>query len=218
MLDELGPTFVKFGQLLSTRPDLVPPEVVAELRLLQDTVSPFPYEDGEEVIAPGAEGRRRRAVRRASTRCRSRPASIGQVHLAELPNGRKVAVKVQRPNAPAQIEADLVLLRQVARLVTQRVESLDFIDVEALVDEFARSIRSELDYRTEARNADVMRSNFAENDRVRIPKVYWTYSGDARAHAGVDRRAEAGRARLWCRCRWTSGGGWRCCSPTRGWR
>ena len=176
MLDELGPTFVKFGQLLSTRPDLVPPEVVAELRLLQDTVSPFPFEEAEQVIRQELKA----GVGELFASFDPVPVaagSIGQVHLGELPNGRKVAVKVQRPNAPAQIEADLVLLRRVARLVKQRVESLDFIDVEALVDEFARSIRSELDYRTEARNADVMRSNFAENERVRIPKVYWTYSG-----------------------------------------
>ena len=88
-------------------------------------------------------------------------ASIGQVHLAELPSRRLVAVKVQRPGAARQIERDLALLYQVARIVKRRVDRLDFIDPVAVVDEFARSIRRELDYRIEARTAEIFRQNFA---------------------------------------------------------
>jgi ubiquinone biosynthesis protein len=103
-------------------------------------------------------------------------ASIGQVHRAVLPNGRRVAVKVQRPDAPRKIEADLALLYQAARLAKERVRALDFIDARELVDEFARSIRHELDYRQEGRNAQAFHRHFAGHPHVRIPRVYWSYS------------------------------------------
>ena len=104
-------------------------------------------------------------------------ASIGQVHRAVLPNGDEVVVKVQRPNAPRQIESDLALLYQAARMIKERVRALDFIDAQALVDEFARFIRQELDYKLEARHADTFRRNFADSELVVVPKVYWDYSG-----------------------------------------
>src|SRR4029077_8065537 len=103
-------------------------------------------------------------------------ASIGQVHRATLPNGRKVAVKVQRPNAPRQIEADLALMYQAARLAKERIRALDFIDANEIVDEFARSIRQELDYRHEGRNAEAFHRNFAGHPHVAVPRVYWTYT------------------------------------------
>jgi ubiquinone biosynthesis protein len=103
-------------------------------------------------------------------------ASIGQVHRAVLPNGRRVAVKVQRPDAPRQIEADLELMYQVARVVRERVKALQFIDAVALVDEFARTIRQELDYRMEARNAEQFHRDFAGHPHVRVPRVFWNYS------------------------------------------
>lgn len=174
MLDELGPTFVKFGQLLSTRPDVVPPDIIAELRKLQDEASPFPFEQVEQVI----EAELGLPVDKLFLDFRERPlaaASIGQVHEAVLPNGRRVAVKVQRPTAERQIEADLSLLRQAARLAKERVRALDFIDAPALVEEFARAIRQELDYRLEARNAQAFHRNFAGHPHVRIPRVYWSY-------------------------------------------
>jgi ubiquinone biosynthesis protein len=175
MLDELGPTFVKFGQLLSMRPDVLPPDIIAELRGLQDDVRPFPYEDVERVVREDLG----QPIERLFTEFDREPiaaASIGQVHRAVLPNGRVVAVKVQRPGAPRQIEADLALLYQAARIVKERVRALDFVDVRQLVDEFARSIRQELDYRLEARNAETFRRNFAGHPHVRVPKVYWSYT------------------------------------------
>src|ERR671923_2870192 len=159
-LDELGPTFVKFGQLLSMRPDVLPPDIIAELRGLQDDVRPFPYEEVERVVLEDLG----QPIERLFVEFDPEPiaaASIGQVHRAVLPNGHTVAVKVQRPGAPRQIEADLALLYQAARLAKERVRALDFIDTRSLVDEFARSIRQELDYRLEARNAHAFHRNFA---------------------------------------------------------
>jgi ubiquinone biosynthesis protein len=175
MLDELGPTFVKFGQLLSTRPDVVPPDIVFELKALQDAVRPFPYPLAEKVV----EEELGLTLERLFLEFDETPvaaASIGQVHRAVLPNGRHVVVKVQRPDAPRQIEADLELMYQVARLARERVRALEFIDTVALVDEFARAIRQELDYRLEARNAEQFHRNFAGHPHVRVPRVYWSYS------------------------------------------
>jgi ubiquinone biosynthesis protein len=175
VLDELGPTFVKFGQLLSTRPDVVPPDIVVELRGLQDDVRPFPFEQAERVI----EEELGNTLERLFLDFEPAPvaaASIGQVHRATLPNGRRVAVKVQRPGAPEKIEADLGLLYQAARLARERIRALDFVDARQLVDEFARSIRKELDYRQEARNAENFHRHFAGHPHVRVPKVYWQYT------------------------------------------
>jgi ubiquinone biosynthesis protein len=175
VLDELGPTFVKFGQLLSTRPDVVPPDIIAELRGLQDDVRPFPFEQAERVI----EEELGNSIDRLFLDFDREPvaaASIGQVHRATLPNGRRVAVKIQRPGAPRQIEADLNLMYQAAKLVKERVRALDFIDARLLVDEFARQIRQELDYRLEARNAQTFHRDFAGDPKVHVPRVYWSYT------------------------------------------
>ncbi len=175
LLDELGPTFVKFGQLLSTRPDVVPPDIIAELRGLQDDVRPFPFEQAERVIEEDLGN----SIERLFLDFDPEPvaaASIGQVHKATLPNGKTVAVKVQRPGAPRQIEADLALMYQAARLVKERIRALDFIDARQLVDEFSRSLRQELDYRLEARNAQGFHRDFAGDPHVHVPKVHWTYT------------------------------------------
>src|SRR5436190_3071684 len=176
VLDELRPTFVKFGQLLSTRPDVVPPDIVVELRALQDDVRPFPFEAVRRVV----EAELGNTLERLFTEFGQVPvaaASIGQVHAATLPNGRRVAVKVQRPGATRQIEADIVLLYQAARLAKERIRALDFVDAHQLVDEFARSIRKELDYHLEARNAQQFHRHFSGIEHVRVPKVYSSYSG-----------------------------------------
>jgi ubiquinone biosynthesis protein len=175
MLDELGPTFVKFGQLLSTRPDVVPPDMIVELRKLQDDVTPFPIEEVERVVREELG----LGIEQAFLSFDERPvaaASIGQVHRATLPNHEDVVVKVQRPSAPRQIESDLRLMASVARVIRERVRQLDFVDTGALVDEFARSIRQELDYQQEARNAEAFRRNFAGDDRVAVPRVWWRYT------------------------------------------
>ena len=175
MLDELGPTFVKFGQLLSTRPDVVPPDIVVELRGLQDDVSPVPFDQIQEVV----EAELGLTINRAFLEFDPTPiasASIGQVHRAVLPDGQEVVVKVQRPSAAGQIEADIGLLYQAAKLLKERVRALEFMDPQELVDEFARSIRLELDYGHEARNAEIFHRNFARTDGVVVPRVIRQYS------------------------------------------
>ena len=175
MLDELGPTFVKFGQLLSTRPDVMPPDIVAELRRLQDDVTPIAFAEVRRVV----EEEIGLTIEQAFLTFDETPlaaASIGQVHRATLPTGDEVVVKVQRPEAPRQVESDLQLMRSAAKVVRERVRALDFVDAEALVDEFARSIRQELDYNHEARNAETFRRNFGDSTEVAVPKVIWRYS------------------------------------------
>lgn len=175
MFDELGPTFVKFGQLLSTRPDVVPPDIVVELRSLQDDVTPFAFAEVRRVL----EEELGLTIEQAFLSFDEVPiaaASIGQVHRATLPTGDAVVVKVQRPEAPRKVESDLQLMRSAARVVRERVRALDFIDAEALVDEFGRSIRQELDYQHEARNAETFRRNFGDSTEVVVPKVIWRYS------------------------------------------
>ena len=175
MLDELGPTFVKFGQLLSTRPDVVPPDVVRELQALQDAARPFPAATARTVI----ESELGLRVEQVFEWFDDEPvaaASIGQVHRARLPEGREVVVKVQRPDAENKLKADIGLLEQVAKLAKERVKRLQFIDTVALVDEFARTIRQELDYRIEARNVEAARRAFTGDDTVTVPRVLWRYT------------------------------------------
>jgi ubiquinone biosynthesis protein len=172
MLDELGPTFVKFGQLLSTRPDLLPPDVVQELRLLQEHARPVPFDQVRQVVEEDLG----LTLEQAFTRFDEKPiaaASIGQVHRAELPGGREVVVKVQRPDAERQVMSDLQLLYQAARVARERVKRLSFIDVVGVVDEFSRTIRQELDYRIEARSTEAARRHFASDETVQVPLVFW---------------------------------------------
>jgi ubiquinone biosynthesis protein len=175
MLDELGPTFVKFGQLLSTRPDIVPADIVDELRQLQDRARPESFANIRTVV----EGELGLTIEQVFTEFDELPiaaASIGQVHRARLPSGHEVVVKVQRPDAERQINADIQLLYQLARVLKDRVGRLSFIDLVGLVDEFSSSIRRELDYGVEAHNADTFRRNFGQDPHVDVPKVFWRYT------------------------------------------
>lgn len=175
MLDELGPTFVKFGQLLSTRPDIIPPDILYELRGLQDDARPEAFERVRGVVEAEL-GLRIEQVFVEFDEVPIAAASIGQVHRARLPDGQEVVVKVQRPDAERQLTGDIQLLHQVARVARERVRRLQFIDLVGTVDEFARTVRRELDYGIEGRNAEVFRRNFAGDETVAVPKVYWRYT------------------------------------------
>jgi len=196
MLEELGPTFVKFGQLLSTRPDVVPPDVVAELRKLQDSARPEPFEAIRAVVEQDL-GLTLEQAFESFDPVPIGSASVGQVHVAQLPGGREVVVKVQRPDAADTLNADIDLLYQLARRSKDRVKRLAFIDLKGLVDEFAKTVRQELDYRNEARNDEAVRRHFAGNEHVIVPRVHWRQTtgrvltqdrinGLALAHADLD--------------------------------
>ena len=172
MLDELGPTFVKFGQLLSTRPDIVPVDIVNELVKLQDNVSPFPFASVAETISEDLGLTLDRAFESFDPEPLA-SASIGQVHRAVLPGGDKVVVKVQRPEAARQIRRDIDLLFQFAELLEGRLGT--GVSPTAVVEEFARSITRELDYGLEARNAIRFAANFEDDPEVSIPRVYRRY-------------------------------------------
>ena len=175
MLDELGPTFVKFGQVLSTRPDIIPPDIIQELRGLQDDARPVPFDQIRKVLEEEL-GKSPDSIFAELDETPIAAASIGQVHQARLPDGRIVIVKVQRPDAERRITADLQLLHQAARVARQRVRRLEFIDVVGVVDELSRTVRRELDYGIEARNAEAFRRNFAGDPNVVVPRVFWRYT------------------------------------------
>ena len=169
-LDDLGPTFVKFGQLLSTRSDIIPESILSELQKLQDRVAPMPLEVTRGVIE------RELGVPAEKLLAEFDPvwlgsASIGQVYRARLHGGEQVAVKVQRPEAPGRVEADLALMRDLAALLDARFGDRIFIDVKELVAEFEGVIRRELDYEQEAENARRFAANFAGTP-VKIPEIH----------------------------------------------
>ena len=169
-LDDLGPTFVKFGQLLSTRSDIIPESIISELQKLQDTAAPIPLETAQAIVERelGTSIEKRFAV---FDPVWLGSASIGQVYRAELQSGEMVAVKVQRPEAPRRVEADLALMRDLAALLDARFGDRIFVDVRELVAEFEGVIRRELDYEAEAQNARRFAHNFAGTP-VKIPKIY----------------------------------------------
>jgi len=171
-LEELGPTFIKLGQLLSTRPDLVPPEILKELRKLQDRVPGFPFAE-VKIQVETSLGRRLDAVFDDFSPTPVAAASISQVHRAHLKDGSLVAVKVQRPGIEGQIATDIDIMFNLAELAAKHISEMEPYQPILLVREFAKSIRQELDFQIEGRNIDRFAANFAGDKSVHIPKVYW---------------------------------------------
>jgi len=175
-LEELGPTFVKLGQMLSSRADLLPPDIILELSRLRDEVAPFPAEEARKIL----EGELNRPMDQVFSWFSEDPiaaASIGQVHRARLLDGSEVVVKVQRPGIKRQIHTDMEILRDLARALTEnaswaRFYDLSAMDLSAMVEEFRESMERETDYLIEAKNAQKLRENHKQDDFVRVPSVY----------------------------------------------
>jgi ubiquinone biosynthesis protein len=172
MLEELGPTFVKLGQLLSTRPDLIPPWAAEELVKLQDHVAPLPIEQVRATI----ESELSAPLDQLFAQFDETPlgtASLGQVHRAVLRNGDVVAVKVQRPGIERVIDRDLSVLSDLAEMLEGRLRWTRHISLTRVVENLSEYMRDELVYTIEGRNAERMTQALDPDDLVRIPKVYW---------------------------------------------
>ncbi len=173
-LEELGPIFVKFGQALSTRRDLLPPDIADELAKLQDAVPPFPAEQAIAII-DGAYGQ---SVDEVFERFDKEPlaaASIAQVHTAKLKTGHEVIVKVLRPGVEGQIESDLAVLRAIAGLADRYWEHGKRLRPLEVVDEYEHTILDELDLMREAANAAQLKRNFQGSNMLYVPDVYWDF-------------------------------------------
>ena len=169
-LEELGPTFIKLGQVLSLRADLLPREFVRELALLQDQVPPGSFEQARAVL----ERELGRPPEQLFGSIDPRPlasASLGEVYAATLPDGRPVVIKVLRAGVERRVETDLEILRDLARLARQRLPNLP-VDPVALVEEFSRILRREMDFRQEALHIQRFGRNFRGDPRIHIPRVY----------------------------------------------
>lgn len=175
-LTELGPTFVKFGQILSTRPDLVGPAISAELSRLQDDVAALPFAEIKPIIEAELKG----PIERFFSEFNDTPvaaASLSQVYRAKTQLGRDVAVKVQRPGIRRVIESDLSLMRGVAEWVAEHVKDLEWMDPIGTVEEFARSIMRELDFTVEAYIIQRFRKNYSGTIAVFVPRVDFDLCG-----------------------------------------
>ncbi len=171
-LEELGPTFIKIGQIASTRPELLPRAYSEELSKLQDDVPPSPWEQ----VQPLIERELGLPIEEVFLAFDPEPiasASLAMVYAALLPDHTRVIVKVQRPNIEKVIETDLAIMRDVAKQAAERIRSTRVYDPAGLADEFAFALRAELDYEREGRNADRFQENFKNEDYLYIPKVYW---------------------------------------------
>jgi len=173
-IEELGPTFVKFGQIMSTRPDILPPELITELKKLQDQVAPLPFSEIREVIE--AECPDHESCFPSIDEKPLASASIAQVHQATLKDGTPVALKIQRPGIRDVIETDIVILESFAERVERYYPQYQVYNPRGIVADFAVQIRKELDFIKDGRNADRLRMNLQGLEKIRVPKIYWEYS------------------------------------------
>ncbi|WP_253202062.1 AarF/ABC1/UbiB kinase family protein [Subtercola sp. PAMC28395] len=209
-LEELGPTFVKLGQLLSTRSDLLPPAYVAELQKLQDSARPVPVKEIRDAI----EQELGAPAEKVFAQFTARPlasASIGQAHAATMKDGMAVVVKVRRPGIVTQVNEDLEIMQNLAVQASRHWSAASDFNIVGITDEFSTSLRFELDYLHEGHNAERFAENFASNPGIHIPAIRWETTTSrvltiekvtgiriddvaALDAAGIDRRALANRA------------------------
>lgn len=173
--EELGPTYIKLGQALSTRPDLIPSDFIHELSKLQDNVPPFPFIEVKNII----ESEFDLPLGKLFTFFDEKPlasASIGQVHKARLENGDDVAVKIQRPKIKKVIEVDLEIMLHLATLMERHIEEMALYRPVKIVEEFARSLEKETDYTIEASNIERFSRNFLDDSTIYVPRVFYERS------------------------------------------
>lgn len=171
-LEELGTTFIKLGQILSTRADLLPPDYLAELTKLQDSTTPVPFPEIQQTII----NELRRPIAEVFAYLNPEPlatGSIGQAHEAVLLDGTEVVVKVRRPGVVEQVNEDLEILKELGSTASRHSAFADQYDLSGLVEEFAGTLRAELDYVREAHNAERFAVNFAHDSALHIPKIFW---------------------------------------------
>ena len=171
-LEELGTTFIKLGQILSTRADLLPPEYLAELTKLQDSATPVAFEDIQQALVTELG----RPVEHLFAQFDPVPlaaASIGQAHAATLWDGTEVVVKVRRPGVVEQVNEDLEILKELAATASRHWQFADQYDLCGLVEEFSQTLQRELDYIREGHNAERFAANFATDSHIHIPRVFW---------------------------------------------
>ena len=176
-LQELGPIFVKFGQILSTRRDLMPPDIAVELSLLQDRVAPFDGHSARAIV----EASLGQDIREAFEHFDTTPlasASIAQVHAARLPGGREVVVKVLRPDIEKQIDGDIALLNSIATLVERAHPNADKIRAREVVREIETTLGAELDLQREGANASVIRRFWKDSPDLYVPEVIWSHTAE----------------------------------------
>ena len=174
ILQDLGGTFVKLGQLLSLRPDLIPNEYCEEFKKLLDEIPPFSYAEAKEVI----ESELKKPIGKIFSNFDKKPigsASIGQVYRAVLKNGQVVAVKIQRPGIKKSIETDIDIMYKLASLFEKNIKFRAY-SPKTIIEEFELYTKNELDYKREARSIEKIYKNFVNYNNVKIPKVFWDYS------------------------------------------
>jgi ubiquinone biosynthesis protein len=177
VLQELGPTFVKLGQIASTRPDIIPEKISTELEKLQDQVDSFPFDEVKAII----ERELNRELNEMFSSFDEVPlaaASIGQVHLGMLVTGEPVAVKIQRPAIPETIKTDLEILGTLAVLAENRFDWAKRYQIQQMIQEFGKSLIDELDYTIEGQNTDRVAKQFLKDANIHIPGIYWEYSSN----------------------------------------
>jgi ubiquinone biosynthesis protein len=173
--EELGPTFIKLGQIMSTRPDLLPHDIIHELEKLQDAVAPFPMTEVKEVIEFELEDK----LENIFIEFEEEPiaaASIGQVHRAILLSGKDVVVKVQRPNIEKNIELDLSILKDLANFIDNRTRLGKLYSFSKMAEEFETTLTNELNFRLEGENAETFKVNFKGDDNVIVPNISWIHT------------------------------------------
>jgi len=172
--EELGPTFIKLGQMLSLEPDIIPSDFVEEFKRLQDDVPSFSFADVESIIE-SEFGKKTGELFRHLEKEPIAAASISQVHFGELFSGEMVAIKVQRPNIEESIREDVKILKRVAIIMEKRLKNMDLLNPVAIVGEFESFITKEIDFTNEAANIERFSSNFKDYHDICVPNVYWDF-------------------------------------------